>query len=204
MNEILLRRRMAMMQQNSQPFDAEVEYLYSYGSAYIDSGIEATGDLSVEFSIKPGNNNNAAMCGAIYNRGSNSYYRTHVSTRYWYNNTELGDSSLALLATSNFYHVHLDVDSGTLTVNNSVTSFTPVSFTCNCNYGIFARLSANMNVQAKPSAFAWFKMRRNGVLLRDFIPVRVGTTGYLYDRVSGQLFGNAGTGRFTLGNDKTS
>ena len=45
---------------------------------------------------------------------------------------------------------------------------------------------------------------------RDFIPVRVGTTGYLYDRANptggpngNGLYGNAGTGSFTLGPDKT-
>ena len=35
----------------------------------------------------------------------------------------------------------------------------------------------------------------------DLIPVRVGTTGYMYDKVSGQLFSNNGTGSFTLGQD---
>lgn len=49
----------------------------------------------------------------------------------------------------------------------------------------------------------WCKIRENGVLLRDFIPVRVGDVGYLYDSVSGQLFGNAGTGSFVIGPDKT-
>ena len=48
----------------------------------------------------------------------------------------------------------------------------------------------------------------NGItLVRDFIPVRVGSgssaVGYLYDRVSGELFGNAGTGEFLIGPDKT-
>jgi hypothetical protein len=42
-----------------------------------------------------------------------------------------------------------------------------------------------------------------GSLVRDYIPVRVGTTGYMYDRVSGNLFGNSGTGSFVLGNDVT-
>jgi hypothetical protein len=37
---------------------------------------------------------------------------------------------------------------------------------------------------------------------RDFVPVRVGQVGYLYDRVSGTLYGNAGTGNFTVGPDK--
>lgn len=38
-------------------------------------------------------------------------------------------------------------------------------------------------------------------LVRDFVPCRIGTTGYLYDRVSQTLFGNIGTGDFVLGPD---
>lgn len=36
----------------------------------------------------------------------------------------------------------------------------------------------------------------------DFIPVRVGEVGYLYDKESKQLFGNAGTGSFIIGKDE--
>lgn len=43
-----------------------------------------------------------------------------------------------------------------------------------------------------------------GTLVRSYVPVRVGQTGYLFDRVSGQLFGNAGTGDFVLGPDTFS
>ena len=35
------------------------------------------------------------------------------------------------------------------------------------------------------------------------IPVRVGQVGYMYDRVSKTLFGNAGTDSFVLGPDVT-
>lgn len=35
----------------------------------------------------------------------------------------------------------------------------------------------------------------------DAIPVRIGTIGYMYDKVSHQLFGNSGTGNFILGPD---
>lgn len=51
--------------------------------------------------------------------------------------------------------------------------------------------------------FYYAKIWDNGTLVRDYIPVRVGTTGYMYDKVSGQLFGNAGSGSFTYGNDVT-
>lgn len=44
------------------------------------------------------------------------------------------------------------------------------------------------------------KIYHNGELVRDFVPVRVGTTGYMYDKVSGQLFGNGVD--FIVGNDK--
>jgi hypothetical protein len=36
----------------------------------------------------------------------------------------------------------------------------------------------------------------------DLVPVRIGNVGYMYDKVSGKLFGNAGTGNFILGPDK--
>ena len=39
----------------------------------------------------------------------------------------------------------------------------------------------------------------NNVAVRDFIPVVKSGVGYLYDKVSGTLFGNAGTGSFTVG-----
>jgi len=49
---------------------------------------------------------------------------------------------------------------------------------------------------------SFFKAWSNGVLIRDLIPVRKGQVGYLFDRVSGALFGNAGTGAFIIGPDK--
>ena len=49
---------------------------------------------------------------------------------------------------------------------------------------------------------AYFKLKTStGILIRDCIPVRIGTIGYMYDRVSGKLFGNDGTGEFELGDD---
>lgn len=47
------------------------------------------------------------------------------------------------------------------------------------------------------------KIWLSDVLVFDAVPVRVGQTGYLYDKVSGNLLGNIGTGSFTLGPDIT-
>ena len=38
---------------------------------------------------------------------------------------------------------------------------------------------------------ASFVIRSGGAATRDFVPVRIGTVGYLYDKVSGRLFGSA-------------
>ena len=48
---------------------------------------------------------------------------------------------------------------------------------------------------------AYVKIYLSDVLVMDCIPVRVGQTGYMYDKVSGNLFGNRGTGDFILGPD---
>lgn len=46
------------------------------------------------------------------------------------------------------------------------------------------------------------KLSTGGVLQRDLVPVRLGTVGYFYDRVSKALFG-AATGSLTPGPDKS-
>ena len=49
-----------------------------------------------------------------------------------------------------------------------------------------------------------FSIESNGESILDLIPIRKGNIGYMYDRVSGRLFGNAGTGEFIVGPDKTT
>lgn len=48
----------------------------------------------------------------------------------------------------------------------------------------------------------WIKFWKGGALIHDFAPVRKGSAGCLYDRVSGRLYGNRGTGEFGVGPDK--
>lgn len=41
----------------------------------------------------------------------------------------------------------------------------------------------------------------SGTKVMDLISVRDNGVGYMYDKVSGTFYGNAGTGSFTYGND---
>lgn len=46
-----------------------------------------------------------------------------------------------------------------------------------------------------------FTISSGGVVTHELIPVRLGNTGYMYDRITNKRFGNAGTGDFVLGQD---
>lgn len=50
-------------------------------------------------------------------------------------------------------------------------------------------------------AFGSFYIKVNDTIVYDFVPVRIEQTGYMYDKISGDLFGNNGGGNFKLGLD---
>ena len=189
------------------PYDAEVEWLESSGSAYIDSGIECTGDLKVHFNACILTAVNSGACGGIHT--TSPYFRHHWSPYtsgnfYWIQKSASTSAAITFSNSANtYYEVVVDPINGTGSVNGTNKTFTALqaSYTTGQNYFIFARKASDGVVQSRPSRFKFFKMWRNGVLLRDFIPVRKDGDGYLYDRVSGTLFGNVGSGHFNFGDD---
>jgi hypothetical protein len=46
-----------------------------------------------------------------------------------------------------------------------------------------------------------FQVTKNGSVVLDLIPVRVGQVGYMYDRIGRRLLGNAGSGTLVVGHD---
>ena len=183
------------------PYDAEIEYLQSSGTQYIDSGIRATGDLSYKCEVACTSRN---VAGAIYKTG-NTYIRHHLAptnaTNFHYNTGNTGNTGVS--TNDVFYTYALNVTTGKCTKNTTDYNFTPATFDCYCNFGIFGRISSDSTLyDLGYCKIKYFEISVNGTKVRDFIPVRVGSIGYMYDKVSGQLFGNAGTGNFILGNDK--
>ena len=63
---------------------------------------------------------------------------------------------------------------------------------------LFGVNSSLAKTNARIKSFIW---KRNNIEILNFIPVRVGNVGYMYDKVSGKLFENQGTGNFILGQD---
>jgi hypothetical protein len=178
------------------PYDSKIAYLESTGTQWIDTGIlyqvgmtilmsaMCTGNYTkVQIFAAPsaaggcwfGNGNNGIIrCSGSGNIGS-SKVRTTIIYSYGNNNGCLFGNETLIKASR---------------PTNPTTS--PVYiFGCNGEYLASARIYSCQIHDA------------NNNVLADFIPVRKGTVGYLYDRVSNTLFGNSGTGSFTLGPDVT-
>lgn len=111
----------------------------------------------------------------------------------------------------------LQADATSIVLNGASVSVTTSTFDPNVNVNIylFARHTYARQLDPNPVAgivkalVYGFKAWNNGVLVRDLIPVRVGQTGYMYDRANptggplgNGLYPNAGAGAFVLGPDK--
>lgn len=198
----LLRRRFGG---KSLPYDAEIEYLQSSATQYINTGIKITSNFKSEikgyFLQNRSRFDNLLGCTDDHSSGYGVPAAITTNNLFYAqfgNGTRLTGSSGLTVAT-----LTTTIASGTTTFDcdgTSTTAITGSQIPTNDLY-MFAR-----NYNGSPSGQAnariyYCKLWNDGVLVRDFIPVRVGTTGYMYDKVSGQLFGNAGTGDFILGND---
>jgi hypothetical protein len=77
------------------------------------------------------------------------------------------------------------------------------TYNCITSLLLFSDHRPDISAIAYPLKMKFMKIIVDDVLSKDYIPVRVDTTGYMYDKISGTLFGNDGTGSFVLGPDKT-
>lgn len=198
----LLRRRFGG---KSLPYDAEIEWLSSEGMAYIDTGIVPKDTPRVIINLMTSNYHldkdvfgftTNAIPSFIGNFNIANNTQAFIFFRY-YSTTSVGWS----LVSSVSYNDWAEWDLGYIIKCNNVilNTLTKQSFASNTQtlYLFKGRNISNADVRVGK-----VKIYDGDKLKRDFIPVRVEQVGYMYDRVSGTLFGNAGTGDFILGNDK--
>ena len=182
-------------------YDAEIEYLKTLGNAdcYIDIPMVHNSFFKKEFEFKREDS------GGSYDVVVASY--TEVSFVFWnslsryvanlsgkeFNLYVYGSEGKKVKVIAKQPKVSLIVDGRTTEQTFGIEQ----SKTSN----IFRLFSSVKNRHGVISIYYFKAWDESDNLVLDLIPVRVGNVGYMFDRVSGQLFGNSGTGSFVLGPD---
>lgn len=179
------------------PYDAEVEYLESTGTQWIvlpynSSEYSTKLKTVIEYQLTRTDRRQLS--------GSNSSYVEHCSISGNVGNSTIpADLNKHTLVMNGYGTPRTTFDGVELAFSGFVRS-TDLSYQFTIG---------NLKTDSVSGRCYWklyaVKVENNaGKLITDLIPVRVGTVGYFYDRVSGQLFGNSGTGAFVIGPDKTT
>ena len=197
---MLINLRNALMGGKRLPYDAEVEYLESTGTQWIDTGVNAKQSLKIRAVFE----SSATPSHFVYGvRAGDSTITCAAGAGTSLGYARWGTSAHASVVPSGL--VDITQDSSGVIVNGTSSSYSATQTVVEQSgytMVVFAgRDSATTVTNNMVGKFYSCKICDNGVLVRDYIPVRKGTVGYLYDRVSGKLFGNAGTGDFVLGPD---
>jgi hypothetical protein len=187
------------------PYDAEVEYLESTGTQYIlnipVTITNATYEIETKINVLRTFNYNNIF----------SFGRDVTTLECWYaggfyyrhNQTRIGGSNFGGL---NVTYTYKFVFNGTTLVSYKDGVQYSSNNVSNCENPNVLRLFTRQDLNTNNSNFRLygFSLIKDNIKVLDLIPVRVGQTGYLYDKVSGTLFGNAGSGDFIIGNDKNT
>lgn len=192
---------MMMAGRGGKPYDAEIEYLQSSGSQYIDTLVIPAIRPSILLYAKLNVAEDRDLAGLSVATSPKAFtINTDITSKsIWskYGKKTIGASSAQMLDITSIHKYNLS-NFGMYVDDTLVTDLSSVKYDFSTNTNSIYLFGGRTKIHANIySAKIW----DNDVLMFDAIPVRVGTTGYMYDRVSGQLFGNAGTGDFILGND---
>lgn len=193
---MIIGARTASWSGKALPYDAEVEFLESTGTQWIDTGTPFSDTTVVQGEFLVRNSNTfigvyeSIQLSRITSRrdfvrkGETYRHPTSFNNEEWHT-FSFGDQ------------VYVD--------DVLCHTYDKVIWTGQAPMFVFAlRMQDGSANDFFNGALRWLRIYQSNVIVRDFIPVRVGTVGYMYDRVSGQLFGNLGTGAFVIGEDKTT
>ena len=176
----------------------KIEYLQSSGTQYIITNTINTKntELYLDFQLTDSINEDRKIIGQGYKFGlgtTSSVWRTIGST--WFATS---------LATDTNRHI-FTTDTGKFFIDNTQIA-DKYSYKEAGTYSMLIFAASQENSISLEGQCAKMKLYRckiyeNRTLIKDFIPVRIEQTGYLYDKVSRQLYGNSGSGNFVLGPD---
>ena len=205
------------------PYDAEVEWLYIAPNQYIKTNV-ASGDVKKLFldievtKVKSayGFDGFGIMTGVV--NGGNLNRRCVELKRtdniFYISVHDRSENPKVQLRTNQRFSVDVDYLNSLAVIDGAAVDISSDDYLPNYMMLVGA---GSMSIDGTPKDAAqsgearWYgvKFYEAGLnLILDLKPVRVGigdnAVGYMYDSVTNQLFGNAGTGAFVIGPDKTT
>ena len=186
----------------SLPYDAEVEWLKGNGG-FIDTGIVPDDNTGIKVAFERVNSD-GWVCG-VWDR--NASRAVTIGSNYssvsahWDNSSH----SWSMLITKCMAELNFDNNRRFIVTPEGGSSVEAalgiISTHFSHTLGLFGCHYEDGTYLAWTDKVSAFQVTQGHDLVLDLIPVRVGSVGYMYDRVSGTLFGNIGTGDFIVGPD---
>ena len=196
---------------DSAPYKRELAYLQATGTQWIDTGVACIMNTTAEYSVEVDTDSEISInTYELTGYGSGWYFGLiggSENSRKWTINTSTsGTMETPGVVADTVYTVVQTWQSNTLTTTisdgtDTGTNSRSVSPSSSNQFRLFVLYPASGNPYAcKCLRIKSVKYTQDGVLLRDFIPVLDGSgIPCMYDKVSGELFANKGTGTFAYG-----
>ena len=184
------------------PYDAEIAYLESSGTQYIDTGVyHSEGQSYAIDMIAIPTDSEADFLATLAGDGGMviGFYRLFV---FGYNKPNSRIDTPTFERKEAEFHIEYKFKDGNRTLTVNGISYSGAGATYSASSGTIRIFAGYQGRYSQMKCQKVVIRDANDNLLIDMIPVRVGQVGYMYDKVSGRLFGNAGTGAFILGPDK--
>lgn len=189
------------------PYDAEIEYLESTGTQYIETGIIPDADTGMKMVADSPINTADVYIAGLRNTNENTRWCIGWSRNsQWYGGyvTTSGASGVhdePVEVTLNFGNTKTFTVGGDYSYNLPTLGFEPAY-----NIRLFGSAGVVASYTSASVKIRSAQISQDTSIVRDYIPVRFTNElgqpeGAMYDRVSGALHRNQGTGEFVRGDD---
>jgi len=206
-----------LIEKKRRKYYCEVEYLESNSTRYIDTGYKPNNNTTIECITSFTGAFNITACrwtgsptldtyGFFKSTSTNlnkplvCYYGRYSDDKVSYSYNYVDGTKVKIILSPTLVSVKSVDDASYI----SEADITQASYQSTYNLYIFENnnMGSASGSNAGTCKIYYFKIYENGVLIRDFIPVLDWSyVPCMYDKVSGKLFYNQGTGSFTYGRE---
>lgn len=192
------------------PFDAELEWVASDGSQYVDTLLNANSGLGceIEVAFTDATMNVNSTFGDLsrpdgYTRYHASFDGTRTNITFYLGKGTVAVTSIAATPGTDFHTFVYDPTNQIASIDGTSGSTSSLgAWDTAMTFTLFARKDSNGTIGGSAQRLRKARFFRNGSLVMDLIPVRKGSDAFLFDRIS-KTFINVSGGTLTAGPDKS-